>query len=292
MSPMTREFDLNPLSDVLGAEVRGLDINTPLSAETIAELEAAWVEHQILLFRDLDLDPARQVAFSAELGRPSSHTQSAYSHPDHPEIFIISSNFDKKGKPIGATPARMWHSDGQYTATPPAGTLFFGRDVPSVGGDTLFASMIAAYDALDAEMKTKIDELDVLHSRVKSYVKLHPPGKDVRSQLSEEEKASFPDVVHPLVRPHTISGKKALYLRGNAGQNVIGMDEEESDELLDTLAIFATQERFVYRHSWKRGDAILWDNRSVMHMGTPYDTDSGLRYMHRTVIQDRTLKAT
>lgn len=288
---MAQAFDLIPLSEVLGAEVRGLDFGRPFSTGTVKALEEAWVEHQILLFRDLDLAPARQVEISAQLGRPSSHTQATYAHPEHPEVFIISSNLDEAGKPLGATPARMWHSDGQYTATPPAGTFLFGRDVPSEGGDTLFASMIAAYDALDTETKERIDGLEVLHSRVKSYVKLHPPGKDVRPQLSEEEKASFPDVVHPLVRQHTVSGKKAFYLRGNAGQHIIGMGEEEGDELLDTLAVFATQERFVYRHRWQQGDAILWDNRSVMHMGTPYDTAKELRYMHRTVIQDRTLNA-
>jgi len=244
---MPGNFDLVPLSDVLGAEVRGLDITAELDASTVTALENAWADHEILLFRDLDLSPGEQVTFSARLGKLSSHTQADYAFPQHPEIFIVSSNVDENGTPIGATPTRMWHSDGQYTPTPPAGTFLYGVDIPDEGGDTLFASMIASYDALDDEMKNRIETLQVLHSRVQSYVKLHPPGKDVRNQLTEEEKAGFPDVIHPLVRHHTYSGKKALYLRGNAGQHIIGLDEEESDELLDTLAVFATQDRFVYR---------------------------------------------
>ena len=286
---MAGDFYLVPLSDVLGAEVRGLDITADLDDLTITRLEEAWADHEILLFRNLELSAEQQVTFSARLGKLSSHTQADYAIPEHPEIFIVSSNVDKNGTPIGATPARMWHSDGQYTATPPAGTLLYGVDIPDEGGDTLFASMIASYDALDIEMKEKIENLQVLHSRIQSYVKLHPPGKDVRNQLTEEEKSSFPDVIHPLVRRHTYSGKKALYLRGNAGQHIIGLDEAESDELLDTLAVFATQDRFIYRHQWRKGDAILWDNRSVSHMGTPYDITKCRRYMHRTTIQDRAL---
>lgn len=286
---MTGSFNLIQMSDVLGAEVRGLDITAKLDDSTITALESTWADHGILLFRDLDLSPGEQVTFSAQLGKLSSHTQADYAFPDHPEIFIVSSNVDEKGTPIGATPTRMWHSDGQYTATPPAGTFLYGVDIPDEGGDTLFASMIASYDALGDEMKERIENLQVLHSRVQSYVKLHPPGNDVRSQLTEEEKAAFPDVIHPLVRHHTHSYKKALYLRGNAGQHIIGLDEEESDELLDTLTVFATQDRFVYRHQWRKGDAILWDNRSVSHMGTPYDISKGRRYMHRTTIQDRAL---
>jgi alpha-ketoglutarate-dependent taurine dioxygenase len=289
---MTKPFELVALSDTLGAEIRGLDITRELPDSTVHALEAAWIEHQILLFRGLDLSPEDQTAFSARLGTLTVHTQSDYALPNHPEIFVVSSNLDDNGNPIGATPARMWHTDGQYAATPPAGTFLYGVDVPEEEGDTLFASMIAAYEALDANMKSRLKGLQVLHSRTKSFVKLHPPGKDVRNQLTDEEKAAFPDVIHPLVRPHTCSGKKALYLRGNAGQHIIGMDEEESDQLLDQLAIFATQERFVYRHKWRKGDAVLWDNRSVMHMGTPYDINKGRRYMHRTVIADRALNAT
>jgi alpha-ketoglutarate-dependent taurine dioxygenase len=289
---MTKPFDLIALSDTLGAEIRGLDITRALPDSTVQALEAAWIEHQILLFRGLDLSPEDQASFSARLGTLTVHTQSDYALPNHPEIFVVSSNLDDNGNPIGATPARMWHTDGQYAATPPAGTFLFGVDVPEEEGDTLFASMIAAYETLDANMKSRLNGLQVLHSRTKSFVKLHPPGKDVRNQLTDEEKAAFPDIVHPLIRTHTCSGKKALYLRGNAGQHVIGMDKEESDQLLDQLAIFATQERFVYRHKWRKGDAVLWDNRSVMHMGTPYDINKGRRYMHRTVIADRALNAT
>ena len=164
---------------------------------------------------------------------------------------------------------------------PPNASFLFAKEVPPKKGETLFANMYAAYEALSDTMKRRIDGLKINHSRIRAYSIYHPE----RPPLTDEQQAQVPDVQHPLVRTHPETGRKALYVGGaQHGGTVVGMPLDKSADLIEELRAFATQPRFVYTHSWMPGDAILWDNRCTMHCATPFDEDKYRRIMYRTQI--------
>jgi alpha-ketoglutarate-dependent taurine dioxygenase len=270
-----------PLTDAIGAEIQGVDLAAPIDGETFDRIHGVWLERTILLFRRQQMSPDQQIAFTRRLGTLEMHTLPQYTLADHPEIFVVS-NVMEEGRPIGAPKSgRHWHSDSQYLPRPSAGSLLYAREVPLEGGDTLFTNMFAAYEALPEETKKQIAGLRVLHSRVKAYPLSYPD----RAPMTEEEKARVPDVIHPLVRTHPETGRKALFVGGNVAWEIVGMPLEEGQALIRELRDFATQERFVYRHHWEVGDAILWDNRSTMHCATAFDEERYRRVMHRTTVE-------
>ena len=272
---------VRPLSNALGAAVEGVDLSRPIDDVTVTQIRAAWLEHLILLFPGQQaMTPAQQVAFSRRLGRLEIHGLTRYALPGQPEVYVVS-NVEEDGKPIGAARSgRSWHTDMSYIACPPAGSMLCAREVPMAEGDTLFANLYAAYDALSAALKGRIDGRTVLHSRVKPYPEWFPE----RLPLSAAEKAALPDVVHPLVRTHPESGRRCLYLGGRPAWEVLGLPLDEGRALIAELIDFATQARFVYRHRWSAGDVILWDNRCAMHLATTFDEENERRIMHRTTI--------
>jgi len=271
---------IRPLTEVMAAEVTGVDLTGDLPQATVDRIRQAWLDHTVLVFRNQDLSPATQAAFTRRLGDLEHHTVSEYTHPEVPEVFIIS-NIKKDGKYVGAAKSgRHWHSDSQFLEIPSAGSLLYGLEVPPEGGDTLFASMYAAYDTLSDEMKARIADLRIVCSRVKAWPISYPN----RPPLTEEQKARLPDVVHPLVRTHPETGRKSLYIGGNVVWEIVGMPYEEGRALLDELRRHATQDRFTYRHRWRKGDAVMWDNRCTLHSATPYDEERFDRLMHRTTM--------
>ena len=272
---------VRPLSNAIGAAVEGVDLSRPLDDATVTQIRAAWLQHLILLFPGQQtMTPAQQVAFSRRLGSLVIHGLTRYALPGQPEVYVVS-NVEADGKPIGAARSgRSWHTDMSYIANAPAGSMLCAREVPTAEGDTLFANMYAAFDALPAAMKARMDGRSVLHSRVKPYPEWFPE----RPPLSAAEKAALPDVVHPLVRTHPESGRQCLYLGGRPAWEVLGLPLDEGRALIAELVDFATQARFVYRHRWAVGDVILWDNRCAMHLATPFDEDNERRIMHRTTI--------
>ncbi len=269
-----------PLNEVIGAEVLGVDLSQPMSDETFERVHQTWLERTILLFRGQKTSVEEHIAFTRRLGDLEIHTLPQYTLPSHPEIFVVS-NVTKDGCPIGAPKSgHHWHSDSQYLKKPSAGSLLHAREVPAEGGDTLFTSLFAAYDALPEETKREIEGLKVLHSRVKAWSISYPD----RAPMTEEEKERVPDVIHPLVRTHPETGRKALWVGGNVAWEIVGMHEQEGRALIRELREFAIQSRFVYRHKWRVGDAILWDNRSTMHCATPFDEERYRRIMYRTTV--------
>ena len=251
-----------------------------MSDETFERVHQTWLERTILLFREQKMSVEEHIAFTRRLGDLEIHTLPQYTLPYHPEIFVVS-NVTKDGRPIGAPKSgHHWHSDSQYLKKPSAGSLLHAREVPAEGGDTLFTNLFAAYDALPEETKREIEGLKVLHSRVKAWSISYPD----RAPMTEEEKARVPDVIHPLVRTHPETGRKALWVGGNVAWEIVGMHEEEGRALIRELREFAIQSRFVYRHKWRVGDAILWDNRSTMHCATPFDEERYRRIMYRTTV--------
>lgn len=270
-----------PLQPTVGAEIVGIDLADPVDDATFAEIKKAWLDRSILLFRNQHrLTHEQHIAFSKRFGELEVFTLRQYTHQDFPQLFVISNLTREDGKPIGAQVSPIWHTDSQFLEEPSMASLLLAKEVPNVGADTLFASMFSVYDALPEATKKKIDGLQVSHSRIRAYPSNYPD----RPPLTEEEKTRVPDVTHPLVRRHPETGRKALYIGDSTAPEIIGMPKAESDTLIRELLDFATQDRFVYRHKWKVGDAILWDNRSTIHCATPYDVKTERRLMYRTTI--------
>ena len=273
-------LELVPITDTIGAEVRGIDVTGPISISDFQRIYEAWIDRTILLFRGQNMTPAQHIDFTSRFGEVFAYTRSEFSETSYPEILVLS-NITKDGKLVGSpVSGRVWHTDGHYLDIPPAGSMLYGIETPPVGGDTWFANMFAAYDALPSSIKEQIDDLQVVISRLHSRPYNYPD----RPLPSAEELAKWKDVVQPLVRVHDVSGRKALYAGGNVPWRIVGMSEEESLPLITFVQEFAVQPQFTYCHHWQPGDIVLWDNRSAMHKATAYDQLAHRRLMHRTTI--------
>jgi taurine dioxygenase len=270
-----------PLSDAVGAEILGVSVNGTPGDEVIAEVRRIWVDRTMVVFRGQgDISPEQQIAFSARFGQLAHHTFSEFTMPGQPLIAVVA-NVRRGDKPIvGAQKSgREWHSDSQYLECPPSGSFLVAKQLPPSEGDTLFASMFAAYDALSDAMKQRIDRMQVVHSRIQTWPIQHPD----RPPLTPEAAAKIPDRIHPLVRTHPENGRKSLFL-GSLMWEIVGLPNAEGQQLLAELLEHATSDRFVYAHQWRPGDAILWDNRSGIHCATPFDERAYTRIMWRTQI--------
>ena len=276
--------ELRPLSCALGAEVIGVSMTEPPDDALYQMLRGAWLQYQILLFREQHITVEQQIAFSHSFGPLFVPKFGNNIHPDHPEILVFS-NIKVDGEFIGQSPARTgegWHSDYFYMREPANGSMLGAEQAPPTGGETWFANMYMAYDKLSEATKRQIDGLQTTYSQVKSYTLLD----STRAALSKEEKQHVPDVTHPLVRTHPETGRKALFagMRGSLGSKVDGMNEDESVAFLEDLRVFATQQQFTYKHQWRPGDVVLWDNRCTMHRATLFDDSLGSRLCYRTTL--------
>ena len=273
-----------------GAEVTGVDLSQPLDDAAFRRVYDILLEHSVIFFRGQQLSPEAHVAFSRRFGELEIHVRKECLRPGFPEIFVVS-NIIENGKPIGTQDAgSFWHSDLCYMREPSRGSLFYAREVPErdgvVYGDTLFASACAAYDALPDDMKTRLEGLKAVHSYVKGY---HRPRKSgPRPELTEEQKRRTPDVEHPLVRTHPETGRKCLFVNEGYTVGIAGLPQAESDELLHFLFGHITSAEFVYRHNWRAGDFLIWDNCAVQHRAM-LDYDLPLRRrMERTTLTGTT----
>lgn len=276
------KLHFRPLSDAIGAEIMGVDLSRPIELEVFAEIRRVWLDHNIVLFRGQDMSPEEQIRFSRYWGEIELHTASDYHMLGHPEVFI-NSNIVKDGKPIGAQKSgRVWHSDSQFLAVPSSATILHAREVPPDEGDTQYANMYRAYEALPTATKQRIVGLHGTYSRVKSWAINYPH----RKPLTEEQKAALPDVTHPIVRTHPETGRKALYI-GSLDElvEIVGVPIDEGKALARELFEFSIRDRFVHTHRWRVGDVIVWDNRCSLHRALPFDEDKHRRLMHRTTIK-------
>lgn len=277
-------IEIRALSDTLGAEVVGVDLSQPLDDETFGRIHAAHLEHLVLAIRDQNLTPEQQTAFSRRFGELDIHVLDQFLLPGRPEILVLS-NKTMNGKALGFKDAgNYWHSDISYREFPSLGSLLYAHEIPPQGGDTLFANMYAAYQALSAAMKARIDGLEAIHSYTHLYAQSRDTPGNTRPALTKAQMAKIPEVAHPVVRTHPETGRKALYVSQGLTVGIAGMDDEESDALLDELHVHATLPEFVYRHRWRRHDLLFWDNRCTMHLATGYDPRY-TRHMHRTTVK-------
>jgi alpha-ketoglutarate-dependent taurine dioxygenase len=278
---MIEMLTLEPLSEAIGSEVSGIDLALLRPDADFDRIREAWLRTSILLFRGQTLTPPQLIALTRRFGEIVTYTRSENAHPDYPEVLVLS-NLCRDGKRIGSPASgRYWHSDGHFLKTPPAATFLYGVEVPPTGGDTWFCNMQAAYEALPSELKRRLDGLKVIISRVQS----RPYNYPEKPPVTPEERAAWPDMPHPLVRTHPVTGRKALYIGGNVPWRVEGMPPEESEPLITGLQAFAIRPEFLYVHRWRAGDVILWDNRSSMHKATAYDEVNHRRLMYRTTIE-------
>ena len=272
---------INPLSPTLGAEVVGLDLNEPLSDAVFLELERAWQDaNGVLVFRDQALAPEAQIAFSRRLGDLEVHVAKRYLLPGHPEIYRVSTKQDANGKAMGNPESgRYWHSDLSYLDPPAKASLLYALEVPPIGGDTMFTNMAAAHDALSEPVRTMLNGLMAVHDY--SHVRrMFSPGFGRSADPNQ-----VPPVRHPVVRPHSDTGRKTLFVNPGFTTHIDGLTRQESEAILSFLFDHATRPEFIYRHNWSVGDAVLWDNRSTMHHAVHdfYET-GGIRHMHRTTV--------
>jgi alpha-ketoglutarate-dependent taurine dioxygenase len=269
-----------PLHATFGAEVIGADLTSELDDATIAQIEAAWHRYSILLFRDVEMTPTQHVAFTRRLGPLHIMEPLEFNLPGFPEV-MVASNIEKDAKPIGMKRAGWgWHSDGEDKVLPNAGSFLYALELPPTDGDTLYADTFAAFAALSDDVRGKIMGKRACFSRQRFHQVYYPH----LPPLTEEQKKARPDVWQPIARRHPKSGWTSLYI-GRWAYRIEGMLDDEAGELIEYLKGFATQPEFVYRHRWRVGDALLWDNRCTQHCATPFDDTKYRRHMHRTTLE-------
>jgi alpha-ketoglutarate-dependent taurine dioxygenase len=280
MSSIMSGVAIYPIKRRFGAEIVGLDLSDDLADAEFRRIEQAWFDASLLVFRDLVMTPEQHISFTRRFGPLHIMTPLHYNLPDHPEVMVLT-NLEEGGKPRGIRRAGMgWHSDGEDKRLPNAGSFLYAHRIPAEGGDTLFADMYAAYDELPDETKRCIAGRRARFSRADMH-HVHYPHEPA---LTEQQKRDRPDVFHPLVRTHPRSGRKALYI-GRWARDVEGMDPDEGRALIEQLFAYASSERFVYCHKWRVHDAVLWDNRCMLHCATGFDESRYTRLMHRTTLE-------
>lgn len=276
-------FEIRRLDAVLGAEVLGLDLSKALSAADFARLHRAHLDHHVLVLRDQRITPAQHVAFSRRFGPLQIHVQKKFQLAGQPEVLIVS-NIKENGEPIGLGDAGyFWHSDLSYKDKPSLGSLLHAQELPSEGGDTLFADQHAAYEALPQALKDRIATLQAEHSYLAKYEELRARSP-WRPALTQAQIDEVRPVVHPVVRTHPETGRKALFVSEHFTTRIVGLPEDESRDLLDELFARSVALGLIYRHRWQPHDIVFWDNRSVLHLaaGTP---DHIRRKLYRTTIE-------
>lgn len=282
----------------LGARITGVDLSQPLDDTTFAQVSKAFFDNEVVVFPQQKLTPEQQIAFTRRFGMLEHHVRKEARLAAHPEIFILSNILDESGKAIGAQDAgRFWHSDLSYKREPSLLSALYAIRIPARNGkplgDTHFASSTAAYDALPAAMKQKLQGLKNIHSyrdyRLKNYAAQQDEMRRGIRTVQEhaptpEQLASVPDMATPVVRVHPVTGRKGLFVNEGHTSHMFGMPREEGDALLRQLYDHITNPEFVYTHHWTTGDLLMWDNIAVQHKAT-FDYDPLPRLLYRTTVR-------
>ncbi len=272
-----------PIGPTFGAEVTGMPIHGNVAPEMLTQFIALLHRYRVLVVPEIMLDPADMVAFSARFGPLEIHSRFDNTLPAHREIFCVG-NVERDGmKASFNRGVEQWHADSSYRAVPSDASLFYGEIVPPEGAETMFADATAAYRTLDPAMKQRIEGLVAVHSleTLRLWGQRHNPD---RKQNIPSQVAAFPPERQPLVRVHPVTGSKSLYVCPAVISHIEGMDQAESEALLETLTAHATQPRYVYSHRWRKGDLVMWDNRAVLHTASLFDHTRYERLMYRTTV--------
>jgi len=277
---MSAGFDVEPVAGALGAEIAGVDLSRPLSDTTYAGLRRAWLEHLVLFFRDQELTPAQFLAFGRRFGEVIEYPF-VKGLDDYPEIIPVLKLAHEHVNFGG-----VWHSDTAYLEAPPMASMLVAREIPPVGGDTLFASMYLAYETLSDGMKRLIEPLVAINSSSKADASR---TREDRMKDSGREGRKEYVSAHPVVRRHPETGRRALYVNVAHTVRFDGMTEEESAPLLEYLFRHQTRPEFTCRFRWRRGSLAMWDNRCAQHNAIN-DYHGHRRLLHRITLAGDTPK--
>jgi taurine dioxygenase len=275
-------FDVKPVSGVIGAEVSGANL-AEVDDAAFDEIHSAWMDHCVLLFRNQKIDVGDLVAFSTRFGDldvapPNENGEGGFG--GFSEVLVLS-NVKENGKAIGAlgNAEAQWHTDMNYIDKPPTGSVLLSVEVPDEGGDTGFSNMYRALEDLSGSMRQRIEGIKIKHDSSTNSGGYLREGAEPVTDVT-----TCPGAIHPIVRTHPETRRKALYLGRRRSAYIIGMSLEESELLLDELWAHASQPKYSWHHQWRIGDVVMWDNRCAMHRRDSFD-DTKRRIMHRTQIK-------
>ncbi len=273
-------FEISPLSHAIGAKITGLDLQAPLSSDDIDRLLDTWHSHGVLCLPNQSLSEAQQIQFGQYFGELVSTLGEYKISTTHPSIMYVT-NEKENGEYIGALPdgEMFFHSDMCYVEKPSMATILYAINIPRVGGNTLFANMYKAYEALDQKTKSKIDTLKAVNS--------YEPGDKATMSVGRLKAPTGPNArrfSHPMVCTHPVTKQKALYINRLMTESVVGLEKNESDALLEQLFDHQEKTDFIYEHHWSPGDLVMWDNRCVLHARQNFDSKE-LRKLRRITIK-------
>ena len=275
-----RTIELEPLSPVAGVEVRGVDLSKPVDEALFRAIHEAFLHHQLLVFPEQRLSEAQQIAFARRFGEVQIHVLDQFHADGYPEIYLLS-NVDKSGQTTGLHPdlgTLVWHTDGSWAERPGLTTLLYTLEVPTTGGDTLFANTYAAYEALKDDDKAALAAMRAVHDQAYSRLRSRDPR-----QMTEEHNKASPPVEHPVVRTHPETGRKCIYL-GEHASRIAGMPLAEGRQRVKEINDLATRPAFVYQHCWQPRQLVMWDNRCMLHQATTFDTWNERRTVRRVTV--------
>jgi alpha-ketoglutarate-dependent taurine dioxygenase len=270
---------IHPLAGGLGAEVRGCQV-AEIDDAMFPAVYTAFLEHQLLLFRDQVLSRAAQVTFARRFGEVQVHVMDQYHASEYPELYTLS-NLDAAGNPTGKHPDRgtlVWHTDGSWRRATGQGTMLYAEQMPASGGDTQWADMYSAHDALDPAERARLAGMRAVHSLNFSRNRRH--GEE---PMTEAQRAAVPPVDHPIVRTHPETGRKCIFL-GDHAESIVGMEYAEGRAFIDALNARIVELARIYTHRWRPGDFMVWDNRCLLHRAESYDTAREPRVIRRCTV--------
>jgi taurine dioxygenase len=263
-----------PLSPTVGAEISGVSLAEPIDAPTFDEIHRALLEYKVIFFRDQDITPEQHVAFARRFGALETHPFVPHRE-GHPEVMVL-----QKNDQIGGY-ENVWHSDVTWRLQPSLGSVLLAREVPAVGGDTLFCDMYAAYEGLSERLRTSLDGLRAVHDFTRTF------GRMMSADELAKKQQEFPPAEHPVVRTHPETGRKGLYVNAAFTSHIVGMEPEEGDRLLERLYRQASVPEYQCRFRWRRHSIAFWDNRAVQHYAVS-DYFPSRRLMERvTIVGDK-----
>jgi taurine dioxygenase len=275
-----------PTGEILGARVEGLDLSQSLGDEQFATLEQALGQYGVLSYPKQELSALQLKSFAQRFGDLEVNVANAYQEPGIPEVMILSNKVDENGKPMGLSDAGQdWHTDMSYSRMIAFTNILYGIEIPHRNGEPLgnteFCNMHAAYAELPEELKSRLDGMTITHDFAKFWDKMRSlPGSN-RKPLTEAQRAAKPPVRHPIFLTHPITGKKVLYANPGYSMRINELPEDESDRILDFLFEHQLQPKFQYKHRWKVGDVLMWDNMGTLHNAVPDYTPQENRYIKR-----------
>src|ERR1700692_2281845 len=276
---MPQSPQLRPLGQTLGTEAVGVDLSR-LDDATFAWVRQSFAEHPVLVFRDQKLGAAELAPFGQRFGAPMKHALVKYRHPDHDEVSFLT-NVDEEGGIdwYGVKRATDWHTDSTYEEKLPLLAMLHALEVPASKGGTMFADMRAAYDTLPDPMKQRLATLVGLHGRSNG-----PAGERLYGDEKGATEKEYTELPRPAVTSHPVNGRTILFVHPMHVHGFVGMERVEAWALIEQVAAHATQDRFVYYHSWRVGDLLIWDERATMHRGAGDYHPEERRVMLRTIV--------